>query len=529
MILRLVKRDPAWRIAGILAILIGIGLPAWGPTMMRRDSVNALMLIAFTVFGCANFARPHVHATLFEAALPIAGRDLFLARTLSLLGMVWLPLLCGIGVTLAIGNDGSLALMLLGTGAALTPAILLQHAIRVRELTGPPVWSRLAFLVSVAGGAAWYCLPPGVVLSLCGLLSAAVLLGTWTSVPPSFQVAPLAVAEPAAVRTPSAAKPLSKAYFVWWPVLRSAYIGRPIYYFALMVMQGMFGSWFYFFAIFVVQGVSKNRQSTRWLSALPLSYSTRLRIVLLSTVAPLMAGLAIGMFFPFHYDNQMAKGPRQKVETETNVALEFWRYATEGTVPAIRTPWGETVQPALFQVAGVIFYNPYTVPGSGSMQLHDWQMQRATQAVFGEPMSPAEYLAARRAGVLKPRTGGALMRILTLESAGLFALLLVFATELTAWRRFHRLSFSARVIVMSLLFGVPCAAIFGIDTYFQTDVGVSLGQALFHFALLRFTSAVPNSLLAVAAAAAPIVPMCWILTRQFARSEFTGKNRPEER
>ena len=72
---------------------------------------------------------------------------------------------------------------------------------------------------------------------------------------------------------------------------------------------------------------------------------------------------------------------------------------------------------------------------------------------------------------------------------------------------------------MWLLFGLPLAVL-GIDMYSASHDGVPVGQALFHFVLLRLTSAVPNGLLAVSIAAVPIGAMYWILDRQFRKSEL---------
>jgi len=50
---------------------------------------------------------------------------------------------------------------------------------------------------------------------------------------------------------------------------------------------------------------------------------------------------------------------------------------------------------------------------------------------------------------------------------------------------------------------------------------VDVSQPLFHSVLLRLTSALPNPLLAVSAAAVPVCAMYWLLERQFRQSELT--------
>lgn len=416
MILRLVKRDPAWQMTRMLAVMVVIAVAA----PLGFSKVNIVVAVAATLLGCSASARPHVHATLFEAALPITGRDLFLARTLSLLATVWLPLLCGVAAILLVRADRPLALMLVEAAAVLTPLILLQQAIRVGEIAGPQ-WP--LFLVCALAGAVcglpWYSLPPGVVLSICGLVSAALLTETWFAVPPSLQVVSLKVAEPAAVP----ASPVARTASAWMPILRSAPSGFGA---LVMVLLGAFRTWFIFFPMLAVLPVVESRQRTRWLFALPLSYRALLTITLVSAVVPVLAGVAVGMWIsPFIDYRPMVAGPDQAV-----------------------------------------------------------------------------------------------MRILTLEAAALCSLFLVFASELPRWHLLRRLSITVRAIVMSLFLGVPITA------YLLAISHPIASRALFHSILLRLTSALPNPVLAVSAAAVPVCAMYWLLERQFGQSELTMWKRP---
>jgi hypothetical protein len=187
-----------------------------------------------------------------------------------------------------------------------------------------------------------------------------------------------------------------------------------------------FGTWFTFFPMFTVFAAVQSRQRTRWLSALPLSHRALLTITLVSSVVPLLAGVAVGMYIgAFLIDRCVVAGPNQ---------------------PPIR--------------------------------------------------------------------------ILTLEAAALCALFLVFATELPRWHRLRRLSTMVRAILMSMFFGVPIAA-YGVAMYHW-----KVSQALFQSILLRLTSALPNPLLAVSAAAVPVGAMYWLLERQFRQSELTMWKRP---
>jgi hypothetical protein len=435
MILRLVKRDPAWQMTLPLAAAIGIVAPLIHTHPAR---VDFMLLVAAMFTACWVQARPHVHATLFESALPIAGRDLFLTRTLSLLGMIWIPVLCGTATILLVTADGSRAVGMVENGALLTPVILLPHFMRVREISSSPWWSRFGWiLIPSVGLFDWYFVPPVALLAPCGLVIAALLIRTWFAVPASLQVVSLETADPTAIPESVPAIPLGRTVFPWLPVLRSVFWRLPVVFFPLMVLQGMYGGWFSFFSIFVMQGTLDGRKRTRWLSGLPLSHAALLRITLVSAVVPLLAGLTIGMSIsPVIQPAPMLDGPGLKSPLGLNVPLEFWQYAPNGDVPVIQTPWGETVHPASVQAAGFTFYNPYSIDRGNSLRVHDWQLERATEAVYGRSIPFPQYIAAWKAG-LKPRTEGPLMRILTLEAVALLGLFLVFACELTMWHRLN--------------------------------------------------------------------------------------------
>jgi hypothetical protein len=524
MIFQLIKRDPAWRMAPIVALVVGVVAMLY-PSDPRR--VNSLTLMFTVVMGCSVQARPHVRATLFEAALPIAGRDLWVARVLSLLALVWLPVLCGVCSALLVRFDGTRAVALVEAAAILTAATLALQAVRVRQLAGPR-WFYVGWAVLwPVGFLACYFVAPGVVIGACGLASAAMLIGSWRAVPASFQVAPLEAADSVAVPENVPDVPVARMAFAWMPVLRSA-SWLPAIFFPCMVAGALFGSWFAFFPIFTVQGAVQTRQRTRWLSALPLSYRRLLLITLVSSVLPIVAGVAVGICIGALYqDNSMTAGPMRQALPAVNVALEFWRYAPGDKVPVIQAPWGETVDAGTFRALGLTFYNPYSVGWRSSRQLREWQWGRATEAVYGRQIPLAQFGAAHNAG-LKPLTDRPLMRILTLEAAVLLGLLLVFATELPRGRLLSRLPANVRVYLVMGIFGLPFAAVYGVEIYYSTHHFVPIVQALFDSLLLRLASALPNPWLAVGAAAVPVLAMYGLLERQFRQSEVTQPSRARQ-
>ncbi len=77
--------DPHFRAAVPFAFAFGAGFSVW-----------FVVAIAFAIQN---------QSALYEAVLPIAGRDLWLSRVLSLLAMIWLPVFIAmlIGIALRFG------------------------------------------------------------------------------------------------------------------------------------------------------------------------------------------------------------------------------------------------------------------------------------------------------------------------------------------------------------------------------------------------------------------------------------------
>ena len=109
MIWQLVKRDPGWRYAvNVAAVAAVAGL------IVPREFVG---MFAFLIAGCWFSSLPYERATMFQAGLPIRVRDLFLARVLTLLACVWLPVASGAAMLLLSGKPAADAGILVEMGA----------------------------------------------------------------------------------------------------------------------------------------------------------------------------------------------------------------------------------------------------------------------------------------------------------------------------------------------------------------------------------------------------------------------------
>ena len=534
MIFQLMKRDRVflWTALGLALVMAYFAVVFdLGATFLPLQLAVMIMMLAWN--------RTLVRATPFEMALPIEGRDLFLARVLSFLAAVWMPAIV-VFLTLWIRHEKmQTGWAMLQVAPILTLALLLPLAVRLPEAAAPLGLVRvLGVLVAAAGVMSWRWFGPTVSAEIFGVACALVLIAVWPVIPYSFQMAPenreanfawMAPTNPERVRAPQQvgeSRQFSDKTSAAMAVFRTAFGGyQDLAFFAVMISQGLFGTGLLFVAIFTVTSVLTSRQRTRWLLALPISSRALLTITLLASVLPLFGGAAIGMLIAanttFRSDYSLSAGPKPQGTGDVNVALAFWRYAPHGQVPLIQAPWGETVQPVTFAPLGLTFYNPYTTRPDSSERLHEWQFERATTAVYGAPITRSEYpkLDYR---TLHPVVNRPRMQALTLAAALVACLLLVYATELPRWHRLHRLSKSAQTIVY-LILATPLIAVFGLELYYSTHALVSIGTALVQGCLLRISERLPNGLSVALAILVAVAAMYGLLEWQFRRSELTGK------
>src|ERR1035437_2533221 len=170
MILYLMRRHLASQSISVrLSIIMAIMVVLWPISGVAMTLPLQMMMIQRT---------SQQHASLFEAALPIRGRELFLARLLSTLAITWLPLLTWVVATLIRRDSPWPVSYILDLSAIATLAIILPYSIRTGEISAPPV--RLVILswiaLAAASALAIYLLTPVMTLTLFAFAIVAVLL-----------------------------------------------------------------------------------------------------------------------------------------------------------------------------------------------------------------------------------------------------------------------------------------------------------------------------------------------------------------
>ncbi|MGA3018714.1 MAG: hypothetical protein ABSF62_16455 [Bryobacteraceae bacterium] len=522
MILKLARRDPAWVMGlAVIGTYLVVLLIEQGAMAPRNLLWNEMAMFV----GLMTYLRPQRRATLWEAALPIPARQLFLARALSRVAMVWIPMMvCGWLTMMLKGAGRSSVGVTVACGAVLTLAILLPQAVRVQELLIPwwlvaVIWAALV----AAGILTWWLLPTAVTLALFTLASAGVLVRIWLALPQSFQTAP----REASSRKTRRSRRLADARgsvppaLPWWPVVRS-YAWTSLGFLPMVVMLP--GNWLFggVFGLFAVEG---SRPRTRWLDSLPFSHRTRLLINLIPALV-IVGGAASGLHFvkdnyPVGIGDDTTLTDGRPGTPDVTVSLEFWKHARGGAAPVMESPWGETFRPAIVSVFGYTLYNPYSTGPNNSPGFFDWQFERATETVYGRPLNSRQLNAAKRVG-LKPVTARARMRILNLAAMALFLLVLIFCRELFRWHRVRALSRLARGLLITAVAALPLGAILFL---FFTPLGgaTSISQQLIQWLLLRVSALLPDNLPAVTLAAVlPVVLMYLLLERLFAQTELLG-------
>ena len=284
MIWQLIKRDWAWRMTPWAAVLCAIfthGALAY----------SALFFLAMVSWNDPGFLS---NCTVYEAALPIEARALWLSRVASRLALLWLPVLAATAV-LAVRGD-RLPYLLAGAGVW-TVVFLVVKRFRIREFSVPR-WVRFcAIVVPLAafgpvgpsidafGGPAF----ARVVLAICGVVGATLFVSGWLAVPKSFHIAPV---RPAGSGLREAR---GRSRFVWSPVLRSMF-RRPTWFMLFLLLSQLAIGSAFVPLVYLPAFLTLIRPPQRWLSPLPVASRTLFRLTLAPLAGAILVATVIRIF-----------------------------------------------------------------------------------------------------------------------------------------------------------------------------------------------------------------------------------------
>jgi hypothetical protein len=279
MLYQLIRRDTVWKDGWWCFALCAV--------LCLIPKIQSLDLGA--VYGplyvlCALFvAMPHRRATVFEATLPIPARTLFLARAVSVLGIIWLTAAVAVlAYTVSRGPDVP-ALRTVVTASFCTLGAALLLCFRLRYIAGP-VWSlALVYFCGCFSFLAGH-LHPFIPLA-CAATGVALLVFGWRAAPDSFQLPATRSAQPAP--NGQAAAPATP----WMPAIRSVISWHYLFWCLMTAALATTGSWLAAGFPFSMAWVSV-RMQVRWLWTLPI----RPRRLLVLYVAPALAFATFGYF-----------------------------------------------------------------------------------------------------------------------------------------------------------------------------------------------------------------------------------------
>jgi hypothetical protein len=517
MIWQFFKRDAAWGYAPMFAATLALASLFYNP----RHQGSLIVAMAGPIFMVL-FMRsaPHRRVTLFEAALPVSGRTLILARYLALLSLIWLPA-AAMAVTLALRGHGDVAPGLLLGGIALTLVVTAILSVRPREFAAP-VWLTFAgpMLVAMTIVPASMLKEP---LFLAGALAIITVVWTaiaWQSVPEGFQSPVFRRATSRGNAAPAVG---------WWPLIPALASWQLAMFVSVGLLFVATGEWV-FGPLYMMLAYSHMRTAGRWTMALPIPRRT----MLTASALPLLLVLAIGTEIGIQtrvareLQNVVRLGDPQDFRAtgalDVSVSPAFWRLASEGRVPAVRAPWGETRQPPAIHLLGGTFYNPYSVGVGNSLQFQDWQFARATSDIYGAAMSPMELAHAKPKPW--PVTLQARMQVLTLGAVVAIALFWIWVTEAAQWHPLGRLPKKQRSLLTAGAVSLPLVGLLVVNFY----VGPSgLIVAALQGGLLWVSRTLPQNMVAVVAAAlVPAVVLWWAAIRQAAVAEVSQQVRDSQ-
>jgi hypothetical protein len=295
LIYQLIKRQAMWKVA------LGFSVLCAAAALVRVPGIAFLPASMAILFLMAPSAVRR--CALFEAGLPIRGRDIFFARLLGNLAALWsllLPAFASVAVSRS-GTKSASLLFIFEVGTILTLAIVAIQSAEVDQFEAPTWWQAvvvvLAGVALVAALAAFFDLgphiaayfPAGYVAWASVLGAGALLVKTWTSVPEALQREPF---EAEASFTRSQRRTWLPP-FAWSPILRMTR-GLVFFFLVFCAMTTLTGGADPWLAVPLLAWFCNMMPSTlrreSWVFALPISRQK----IFLYLCSPAFLGIVAG-------------------------------------------------------------------------------------------------------------------------------------------------------------------------------------------------------------------------------------------
>jgi hypothetical protein len=472
LIYQLMKLDRAWKfvpvfagaaviLAFLLSFIVSI-LESPGSDPIPYFPLGTLLFLPLMDILLL-FCRAHERAAAYSISLPVSGRAIFLARMLSILSVLWIP---AILYSMILSVHGLKPMDVLAGASLATLSIFSLQSFHIREWEVPRnSISRLFIVVPI------FILPLNLlwrfpmehIFVLCLLASAALFMVIWKNIPASFQITTMEIASPEMVE--KEAKIVKRPARFIFPARIWLVICLPLLSTIVTLMLFIFiriddFSFFFLFTNFIMYITMTwpaLNHGMGWLWTLPVSRRKILPFYILPLLLSAVAGYAVLAYVHGWggdieiYRTQVLPPTIYKSDQKVhNVIppLEFWKQAHEGAAAIIKAPWGETFQPPIVKLLGLHIYNPYAAGGENSHHFFEWQLERASIAVYGHSYSFEDVAYSNKMRHLSPPP----LRIQIIHNAGNMAIMLFIIgyIELFYWGRLRQFRRLFRIIGIAI-------------------------------------------------------------------------------
>jgi hypothetical protein len=245
-------------------------------------------------------------------------------------------------------------------------------------------------------------------------------------------------------------------------------------------------------------------ESTTPYDALPISR----RVLWAHTVGPIAAMALLGLVIALAVF-LMNPTPFTQIKFSkccVQVPWDYWEIGRVGQIPTVTAPWGESLTPQghpLWRGADIVLYDPYESGPESSTRFVEYQMRRATHAVYGDPLPkafsnpdyrpPSNITGGVERGAFtldvtrgrissdRNRTAAVALTVLVLLIAGMMLPALLQYGPWVRRRIFKRASIGFIILLVVVVVAVSAARLFGYTQVWYVGVLLSVGlRALSH-------------------------------------------------
>jgi hypothetical protein len=465
--------------------------------------------------------------------LPISARTVWTVRMASLISIavlstVVLAIATGITLDLDRGTVAFNAVILLTAARAAVTCVLILFLFQLPLSAQSSIPITAAYVVyMVFIGVIILVFSAAGLTSLVGtlvLLVITISLGAWLAVrvPPTFSVGPAVEESLSPVSTTSAeVEPIDTA---GWESGIGDYSNRTLHWVLFRGLKANFLIWFllgivgasvavatleflkgtnafmplFFIVIYHLPLLQGALESMAPYDSLPISR----RLLWAHTVGPIAAMAALGLLIAWSIFLVNPK-PFTQIHYSrccVQVPWDYWEISRDGQIPTVTTSWGESFTPRahpLWRGSTIVLYDPYESGSESSPRFVEYQMRRATHAVYGDPLpeafskpayeSPSNIAGGVERGAFtldatrgrisadRTRTAAVALTVLVLLVAGLMLPALLQYGPWVRRKIFKRASIGFIILLVVAIVAVSAARLLGLTQVWYVGVLLSVG------------------------------------------------------